>query len=94
MSEILEHNYEKVQLLDILSYVLWSENAKDVFGPSSAMFCTELYKDIVAEMKERAAKIQASSQSFESIDLKCRHLGEVYALEKRLELIEDTITHS
>ena len=94
MSEILGHNYEKVQLLDILSYVLWSENAKDVFGPSSAMFCTELYKDIVAEMKERAAKIQASSQSFESIDLKCRHLGEVYALEKRLELIEDTIAHS
>ncbi len=94
MSEILEHNYEKKQLLDILSYVLWNENAKDVFGPSSAMFCTELYKDIVAEMKERAAKIQTSSQSFESIDLKCRHLGEVYALEKRLEIIEDTITHS
>jgi len=93
MSEILEQNYEKKQLLDILSYVLWSENAKDVFGPSSAMFCAELYKDIIAEMKERAAKIQASSQSFESIDLKCRHLGEVYALEKRLEFIEETIAH-
>jgi len=89
MSEILGHNYEKVQLLDILSYVLWSENAKDVFGPSSAMFCSDLYKDIVAEMKECAAKIQVTSQSFESIDLKCRHLGQVYALEKRLEIIED-----
>jgi len=94
MMEILENVYAKKQLLDILSYMLWNEKAKVIFGPSSAMFCVDLYKDIVTEMKESITKRQASSLSFEDIDLKCRYLGEVYALEKRLELIEETLEHS
>ena len=94
MMEILEKGYAKKQLLDILSYMLWNEKAKDIFGPSSAMFCVDLYKYIVAEMKDNIIKNQASSLSFEEIDLKCRYLGEVYALEKRLELIEETLEHS
>ncbi len=92
--EMLENGYAKKQLLDILSYMLWNEKAKDIFGPSSAMFCIDLYKDIITEMKESITKKQASSLSFEDIDLKCRYLGDVYALEKRLELIEEKLEHS
>ncbi len=84
MMETLENNYTKNQLLDILSYLLWNEKAKDTFGPSSAMFCVDLYKDIAAEMKERITKIQDPRLSFEDIDMKCRYSGEAYALGKDL----------
>ncbi len=92
--EMLENGYAKKQLLDILSYMLCNEKVQNVFGPSYAMFCADLYKDIVAEMKSTITKKQASDLSFEDIDLKCRYLGDVYALEKRLEFIEEKLEHS
>jgi len=86
---ILENRYAKKQLLDILAYMLWENKAAEMFGPSYAMFCTELYQDIVKEIKSTIAKKQKAALSFEEIDLKCRYLGEVFALEKRLETIEE-----
>ncbi len=88
---ILDNKHAKKQLLDILAYMLWTEGAAESLGSACVAFCIELYKEVIADLNITISNEQVFCLAFDEMDFKCRCLGEISALEKRLELIEEKL---
>ncbi len=89
----LDCNLSKKNLLDLLAYVLWEENAAHELSSFHLRFGQRLYKEILQELKSQARQWQTSAyrDSFGNINLECQDLGDLFFLEKRLEMIEQRL---
>ncbi len=92
--EALESNMDKKNLLDMLAYLLWDEKTALELGDYHIKFGKKLYKEILAELKNQAAYWQNTSPSrfdFGTLNLGCQDLGNLFSLEKRLEMLEQRL---
>jgi len=95
--DALNSNAEKKNLLDILALLLWEEKTSHELSPYHIKFGKRLYKEILADLKSRAAYWQETSlerYDFGTLNMGCRDLSDLYFLEKRLELIEQRLAES
>ncbi len=92
--DALDSNMDKKYLLDMLAYLLWDDKTAHEFGFLHINLCKKIYKEILEELKRQAAHWQNSSpgrNDFGTINLECQDLGNLFFLEKRLEMIEERI---
>lgn len=91
--DALESNLDKKYLLDLLAYLLWEEKTAHELSFSHINLCKRLYQEILQELKNQAAHWKNSSHQddFGAINLQCQDLGNLFFLEKRLELIEERL---
>lgn len=89
----LDCNLNKKNLLDLLAYVLWEENTANELSDFHIRFGQRLYKEILQELKGQAQQWRNSTyqDSFGDINLECQDLGNLFFLEKRLEMIEQRL---
>lgn len=92
--EALDSNMDKKYLLDVLAYFLWEEKTACELGFLYIRLCKRLYKEILEELKKEAALWQDSSpyrDDFGTINRKCQDIGDLFFLEKRLEMLEQRL---
>lgn len=87
--DTLNCNADKKQLLDILALLLWGEKTPPESSPFDIKFMKRLYKEILADLKSQIAYRHSTPDDYETLNMKCRDLSDLYFLEKRLELIEE-----
>lgn len=95
--DALNSNVNKMHLLDMLALLLWEEKTFHELSPFHIKFGKRLYKEILADLKSRAAYWQNASPNsydFDTLNMGCRNLSDLYFLEKRLELIEQRLAES
>jgi hypothetical protein len=95
--DALNSNVEKKNLLDMLALLLWEEKTAHELSPYHIKFGKKLYKEILADLKSRAAYWRETSPDrydFGTLNMGCRDLSDLYFLEKRLELIEQKFAES
>ena len=89
--DTLESTMGKKNLLDMLAYLLWEESAARELSDNHIKFGKKLYKEVLAELKSQASYWQNTSPSrfdFGTLNVGCQDLGNLYSMEKRLELLE------
>jgi len=85
-------NIDKKSLLDILAYILWDEQMVNELGTCHIDLSERLYKEILSELRGQAEQHSVScSDAFTTINLKCRSLGTLFYLEKRLEILKERL---
>ena len=92
--DALESNIGKKNLLDLLAYLLWEENTAQELSVFHIDFGKRLYKEILEELKRQAAhwqNISPNRYDFGTLNLGCQDLGNLFFLEKRLEMIEQRL---
>ena len=89
--DTLSCNVDKKQLLDILALLLWGEKDSEI-SPFDIKFVKRLYKEILADLKSQIASRHSTLDDYKTLNMRCRDLSDLYFLEKRLELIEESLT--
>jgi hypothetical protein len=95
--DALNCNAGKKYLLDMLALLLWEEKTAHELSPFHIKFGKRLYKEILTDLKSRAAYWQETSPDrydFGTLNMGCRDLSDLYFLEKRLELIDQKFAES
>ncbi len=92
--DALASKMDKKYLLDMLAYLLWEEKTAYDLGFMYIKLCKNLYKEILEELKNQAAQWQNSpshQDDFGAINMKCQDFGDLFFLEKRLEMLEQRL---
>jgi len=50
-----------------------------------------IYKEILADLKSQIASRHSTLDDYKTLNMRCRDLSDLYFLEKRLELIEESL---